>query len=395
MSTVLHRLYEWAQSSPNDIAQKYLEGNSYKNITSKEYWDNIYYLALFLESKGVTREDIGAIFAYNSPWWVHFELATVLLGAKSVGLYPNFAFKDIAYILEHTNAKVVAVQNKEYYERMIEGGLLPEYVKFVLCFEDDISGIPNAVSYNDAIKVGRELAKEKKAEDYLNKLDPKEGTFLIYTSGTTGNPKGAMVSHYNILFVCDQVFEDLNIKRAGSSFSFLPLCHIAEKLQNIGIGIVGRYTVYYCSDIKRVADEMRHVQASLVFCVPRVWEKMVEIVELKIKEKKGILPALARRGLKFGEKAARAKYYGEPFSAFDHLRHKIYNTCILSLLRKKWDLEMLPLLSLVLQHLLLILQGGFKLWELRLSKFLDRRSQQQLQHLQGQDMTGLELLENL
>ena len=99
--TVLHRLKEWADSKPSSSAQGYKVGDHWRVLTAREYCDRVYHLALFLQSKGFSSQDVGAIFAYNSPEWVHADLAMLLLGGRSAGLYPNSTPKDILYILDH------------------------------------------------------------------------------------------------------------------------------------------------------------------------------------------------------------------------------------------------------------------------------------------------------
>ena len=111
MPTVLHRLARWAQTDPEMPAQTYKSQGKWKPITAKEYMERVYHLALFLESKGVTPAHTGCILSPNCPEWVHMDLAVMLLGAKSAGLYPNSTSKDILYILNHAEAKVVSVKN--------------------------------------------------------------------------------------------------------------------------------------------------------------------------------------------------------------------------------------------------------------------------------------------
>jgi long-chain acyl-CoA synthetase len=100
---------------------------------------------------------------------------------------------------------------------------------------------------------------------------------MIYTSGTTGSPKGALLSHDNLVYASDLVSDHWNLPMGrGSMFSFLPLCHIAEKLQNVGVGISRRYLVTFCSKFENVSTELPEAQPTLLLCVPRLWEKLME-----------------------------------------------------------------------------------------------------------------------
>src|SRR3989344_6720083 len=112
MPTVLHRLAQWAQESPEAPAQTYLSnpkggtrgGGEWKSVSAREMMDRIFHLALFLESRGMKPGDVSVIFSYNTPEWVQMDLAPSLIGGLSAGIYPNSTHKDINYIVEHTGA---------------------------------------------------------------------------------------------------------------------------------------------------------------------------------------------------------------------------------------------------------------------------------------------------
>lgn len=312
-TTILHRLNDWAQASPEAPAQRYKTKNGWSNLTAEEYRNRVVYLALFLQSKGIQPKDIGAILSYNCKEWVHLELAIMLIGARSTGLYPNSTSKDIHYILNHTESLFLAVQNKTYWDRLQEkGGQIPSRLKFILVIDGDTSISPLAISYEAAIEEGKSLAKGKTPnewmEHFLKGLDPFEPAFLIYTSGTTGNPKGAVLSHDNLTYTSDLIAKRWNLPfEAGSLFSFLPLCHIAEKLHSIGVGITQRYLTTYCTKFENVSIELQEAEPTLLLCVPRVWEKMMETVVSKLGKVPPLKKALATWAMKVGGEVTAAK----------------------------------------------------------------------------------------
>ncbi|WP_437510189.1 AMP-dependent synthetase/ligase [Sorangium sp. So ce1099] len=340
MSTVLHRLDQWANESPDAPAQRYRSQGQWRTLTAREYRDRVYHLALFIESRGFDASQIGAILSYNCPQWVHVDLAALLVGGKSAGLYPNSTAKDIQYILSHTEATLLSVQNKEYYQKISAGGGesdVPDSVRWVLVFDGDASFSPKAISYEQALAEGRALAQQpgaKKYADYLAKIDPNAGAFLIYTSGTTGNPKGAMLSHHNLAYTSDIASKYWGLPLArGSMFSFLPLCHIAEKLQSVGVGITKRYTVNFCSKFENVATELPDVQPTLLLCVPRLWEKMMEGVMAKVRGGKGAKKKLAEWAFSVGARVAEAKFAQRAPSPLDLVQLKLADKLVLSKVR--------------------------------------------------------------
>ncbi|MCM2323453.1 MAG: long-chain fatty acid--CoA ligase [Oligoflexia bacterium] len=351
MPTVLHRLSRWAETDPQAPAQRYKKlpkgaGRSAKGewvtLSSKEFMDRVFHLALYLDARGFGEKDISCIFAYNSPEWVHMDLAAMLLRGKSTGIYPNSTVKDVHYILNHTESTVLAVQNKEYFLRFARLGSdegLPPSVKLILVFDGDTSIHPKAVAYSDAIAEGARLASGKSLADYLAKIDPHAGAFLIYTSGTTGNPKGAILSHDNLVFTSDAVARFWQLPPQGSLFSFLPLCHIAEKLQNEGVGISQRHCVNFCTKFENLSSELVEVQPTLLLSVPRLWEKMMEGVQSKIRNAKGAKKKLAPWALEVGARVAQARYSGRFPNPIDLAQLQVAERVVLSKIREALGLS--------------------------------------------------------
>lgn len=339
MSTILHRLAAWADSDPSSVAQSFREGNEWNPITAREYCDRVFWLALFLESKGMTPQDIGTIFSYNCPQWVHMDLAGILLGAKSAGIYPNSTHKEILYILNHTESRFLAVQDKEYFQKITgdQGdAVLPEKIQFILVFDGDTSISKRAVSYEDALTQGKKIASKKGAKTlkgYLDRIDPHAGAFMIYTSGTTGNPKGAILSQDNLAYTIDKIAQHWDLPPRGSLFSFLPLCHIAETLQNIGAGVSQRYNVTFCSKFENVSTELPEVQPTLLLCVPRLWEKMMEGVLKKIDGTQGAKKKLTVWALEVGSRVADAQYSKGKVALLDQIQFKAADLLVLSKIR--------------------------------------------------------------
>ncbi len=318
MATILHRLVAWADSDPSCVAQSYKEGGVWKSISARDYCDRVYWLALYLQSQGMQTHNVLTLLSYNCPEWVHCNLAAQLMGAQAAGIYPNSTQKDIHYVLNHTNSSFLCVQNREYYQKLVGGAFpeLPSHIKQVIVFNGDTSLSSKAIGYQTALEEGKRLAGLKGAKSlssYLQSLNPNQGAFLIYTSGTTGNPKGAILSHDNLVYTIDIGIKYWQLTRGtgGSLFSFLPLCHIAEVLQNIGGGIELRWNVNFCSKFENVSIELPQVQPTLLLCVPRLWEKMMEGVMNRIDHSSEFKKNLALWSLRVGSKASETLLFSK------------------------------------------------------------------------------------
>jgi long-chain acyl-CoA synthetase len=240
-------------------------------------------------------------------------------------------------------ARVLGVQDREYFQKLRTGtepDYLPEHIELVLAFNDDDSVHPKAVKISDALAAGAKLAQGRSIEQYLHAIDPKAPAFLIYTSGTTGNPKGAILSQDNLAFTSDAISKLWDLKYAdGSLFSFLPLCHIAEKLQCIGVGISNRYLVSFCTKFDNVATELTEVEPTLLLCVPRLWEKMMEGVMAKVEKGTGLKKILAAQSLALGARMGEARMGARSANPVDSLLLPIAERLVLSKVKQALGLR--------------------------------------------------------
>lgn len=341
MNTLLHRLYDWANINPNAPAQAFKKNDTWVRISVIEMMTRVEELAQYLTSIGVVRGDIGLIYAYNSPEWVQIDLAFMLVGASSAGIYSNASLRQIYHILTHSEAKILFVESMQEFEKIFKKASLEDispYLKKLIVLNEAGQTLPDyAVSFVKACELGRSVLGSSYKE-YLAKIELTQRAILIYTSGTTGESKAVSLSHENIAFASQCYAGSWEAPKVGKLFSFLPLAHIAERITNLGIGLSNRYTVYFCSNSMSIGQELREVQPTIVLAVPRLWDKLKEGVEKRISRLPDKRKKLMYWALEVGRSFQNKKVNAKSISVWLYVKYYIANKLVLIKIRNQLGL---------------------------------------------------------
>ncbi len=288
------RLRQIAAAKPRRVALREKEFGIWEETTYAEYWETTKIVGMALRALGVEPGDKVAVHSENRKAWVFTDLGAQAIGAASVGLYPTNPASEVRYLLAHSEAKVLIAEDQEQVDKALEVKHdLPDLRTIVYLEPRGVRTYddPLLMSWDAFIALGREkLADTPGAVDELvDNLDPEAVATLVYTSGTTGPPKGAMLSHRNLVWVMDQIPA---VTAGGTEkmpnrveiLSYLPLCHVAEKLYTLVNAMYFEATVNFAESIETVAVDLREVQPTLFLGVPRIWEKMHAGVMIKMSD---------------------------------------------------------------------------------------------------------------
>jgi long-chain acyl-CoA synthetase len=272
--TLLHRLLLWAEDSPQMTALLFRDANDqWKKITVASYFEQVVRIAVSLKMSGAKPGNRIVIYAKNSPEWIQWELGIILAGCVSVGIHPSLAVQDLKHIFGLVVPDLILVEDERYKKKAVSVGVAREKV---LMFTDVIDWMQTQLANADSTtpdwyQLGRQT---------LDQLDLNAVHLIVFTSGTTGSPRGVQLGLKQLTAVADRITREWNLPYAeGSLFSFLPLAHVAEKVQSIGIAITNRYSVAFNTHFENIAQELKEVRPTLLLGVPRFWEQMKEKVE--------------------------------------------------------------------------------------------------------------------
>jgi len=261
----------------------------WRSITWREYGDGVRRVALGLVALGLRAGDVVSIVADNRPEWLYTDLGTISAGGVTNGIYTTDSPRQVEYIVNDSATRFFFAENEEQLDKILEvRAHCPQLVKI---FVFDMDGLHDfrddqVMSFEALLDLGARYDREHPgAFDPLVEIArPGDLAILVYTSGTTGPPKGAMLSHRNILFqigYSDFVTEP----RAGDQqLSFLPLSHVAERTFSVFYPLYTGATVNFAESIDTVPENIREVAPAVFFAVPRIWEKFYSSVALRMRE---------------------------------------------------------------------------------------------------------------
>jgi long-chain acyl-CoA synthetase len=256
---------------PKDDVLAGKEDGKWRKYSIDEYISIVDNLSYGLLHLGVKKGDKIATIASNRPEWNFVDMAVLQVGAVHVPVYPTISESDYKFILAHAEIKYIFISGQDLY-RKIEH-ILPDIpsLKGVYTFKEGTS----ITHYSEIILLGKEHPAAEKLQSIKDSVKGDDLATLIYTSGTTGNPKGVMLSHTNIISNCMAAKHISPVGQEGKALSFLPLCHVYERMLTYVWHLLG-ISIYYAESIATISENIKEIKPDLISTVPRLVEKIYD-----------------------------------------------------------------------------------------------------------------------
>lgn len=262
-----------------------------------------------LLSMGYKKGDKVATISGNKPEWNFVDLGVAQAGLIHVPIYPTISTEEYDFILEHSDVKVIFIGNRTIYNKVSPIVSKIQNLKDIFSF-DPVEGVR---SFDELIEAGKREAA--KYHDELNRIkesiNPEDLVTIIYTSGTTGNSKGVMLSHKNLVSNAITTSKAHHLGYGHRAISFLPLCHVYERMVNYHFQYKG-ISIYYVENMGTVSEVVKEVKPHIFNTVPRLLEKIYDNILGKGRNlpwiKKKIFFWAVDLGLKFRLKG-NSKFY--------------------------------------------------------------------------------------
>lgn len=329
--------YEYGKTAEH-CALKYKAGDKFVDISYDELFTNTENLAMGLVSLGVKRGDKVAIIAENRPEWVYADMGILGIGAIDVPLYPISTSETIEYILKNSESVGVIVSNKLHYNKVAKIWKECKNLRFIIVMnEGDVSGEKNVFSMNEVMRMGQSYKADNPRLflDGLTLAKENDLCTIIYTSGTTGEPKGVMLTHKNIVSNVKSAHEIFDIGKDDIFLSFLPLCHIFERMGGYYTAFSCGGIIAYAESIERVAQNMIDIKPTIMTAVPRLFERVYSKIIKNVESQSETKQKIFNWGVEIGRQYASIKRNGDMPPITLTVKHKLADRLVFKKLKEK------------------------------------------------------------
>ncbi len=336
---LMKKAYEYAE----EVAVLYKKDGKYVALT----YNDIYYRGLQvsrgLKKMGIKKGDKIAVLSETRPMWILADFGLLNIGCVEIPIYHTDSPEQIAYILNHSETKVVFVSTKAQYQKLVDV-VDSINIEFVIS-HDRFLGDPRLPVYTlyQLSEISEPLSEDEKnsIEDSIKKIDIDEIYTILYTSGTTGKPKGVLLTHKNIisnLYYTMKKTEGM-VDKDDIFLTFLPFSHVLGKTDSCYLPLYAGSKIAFAESIETIADNMKEIKPTIMVTVPRLLEKIYARVMDVTHHMSDTKKALIHWSLDVGKNYVKKKYMEKEEPSI--LRYKIAEKLVLEKLRRSMGLERL------------------------------------------------------
>lgn len=336
--TVLKKLHDHARMRPQDPAYHIKQDGQWVATSWRDYVNEIRQTSRALMALGFKPNDKVCILGFNNPEWTIMALGGMLARGAAAGIYITNSPGEVKYIVEHAEAPVILLEDEGQWQKIEQiRADVPTLKHVVMMKKAPKINDPMVLSWEEFLTKGDNIP-ENQVDENLEAIKPEDLATLIYTSGTTGPPKAVMLSHLAV-YTNSRVAKDLfDLDPSDRQLSYLPLSHIAEQMFSIHAAVVNGFQVYYAESGLKVADNVREIQPTVLFGVPRVWERFYTAVSNNMNQAIGMKAKIASWARGIGSQVTALHHQGRAPSGMLAVQYKLADRLVFSKVKERTGL---------------------------------------------------------
>ncbi len=311
----------------------------WRAISWRDYGAKARRVAHTFAALGLARGDVSSVLSENRPEWLFCDMGAQSIGVIGNGIYTTSSASQVAYILKDSRSRIVFVENEEQLDKILTVRDACPNLRHAVVFETEgLRGFsdPMVMTCAEFLERGaaHEAAHPRFVEDEVARTKPDEIAILIYTSGTTGPPKAAMIRHSNVAGQIGRAHVMTPLVDGDRTLSFLPLCHVAERMSAVFNPLILGNTVHFAESADTLLEDMRAVQPDALFAPPRTWEKMHALVTLAIADGTPLQKRAYAWAIRLGRRVEEARDRGAVPGTLTRLMRAATSSLVLGNLRR-------------------------------------------------------------
>jgi len=315
--TIVKLWYQRVQQLGKKVAMREKNFGIWESFSWSEYGRKAREIGMGLRAIGMERRDVCSIVSDNNKEWLFADMGIQGVGGVTSGVYTTDSSEQLRYLVDDSQTRFLFVENEEQLDKVLAvRERLPSLKRIIVFdpeglheFQDD-----QVLMIDDLYELGRNYgdAHPDLWEAEIAGSRPEDLVVLIYTSGTTGPPKGAMVNNRNCMYQIESFDQILEINDRDEQLSFLPLCHILERLVTIFIPLKSCGTVNFAEGPDTVPENIRELSPTIFIAVPRIWEKFYSGIQLQVKDATRVGRWVYHQAVRIGDRVAEYRIQRKP-----------------------------------------------------------------------------------
>jgi len=328
--TVPAQVLDNGRKMPDHPAYYVKRGGAWHPTTWRQYAAEVRSAGKSLMALGLNPSDRVNILGFNRPEWAIMDVGAMAVGGVPAGIYTTNSPSECQYIVAHSEAPIVLLEDHSQWAKINEvRHQLPDLRHVVMMKDAEPVDDELVMSWDEFMAKGSDIA-DADFDARLNALEGDDLATFIYTSGTTGPPKAVMLTHENVSWTPAQVIEPFGINASDRIVSYLPLSHIAEQSFTIAAAARAGYSVYYAESIDALAENLKEVEPTIFFAVPRVWERFYAGVTAQLGHATGAKAKIADWARGVGRKVSDVRNRGGEPTGMLAAQYKLASALVFS-----------------------------------------------------------------
>ncbi len=333
------RLYKLVAKHPDRVLFKNKENNAWRNVTYGEVGKTASEIAYGLFELGIQAGDRVSVLAENSLDWIFADLGILSAGGVTVTIYPSNLPHEVEYIVSNSGSRYIVISNEDQYKKLADRAETMSCLEKIVSLEDVPGAADDVISLAGLRELG--VKRMEKSADELTKrigeIKPEDLCTMVYTSGTTGPPKGAMITHGNILSVYYMLDKVLALDPdTDVSLSILPYAHVYERIGGLFTGIFAGITIAICEGLDKITANVAEIRPTLILGAPRLYEKMYAAILKNIESQSPLKKKIFEWAMSVGREVGPYKLAEKPLPAVLGVKYKLADKLVFDTIKQKF-----------------------------------------------------------